>query len=52
MSIELHNEADEFIRLTLCFELREQQGRGRETGNVWRMSCAYHYGWRELPPCS
>ena len=52
MSIELHNEADEFIRLTVCLELRKQQRKGRETGNVWRMSCAYHYGWRELPPCS
>lgn len=25
MSIELHSEADGFIRLTLCFELRKQQ---------------------------
>ena len=41
MSIELHSEADEFIRLTLCFELRKPQGRGRETGkcleNVMRI---------------
>ena len=30
MSIELHSEADEFIRLTLCFELRKKAGGKRK----------------------
>ena len=48
MSIELHSETDEFIRLTVCLELRKQQRKGRETGNVWRVSCAPDHGWTEL----
>ena len=42
MSIELHNEADEFIRLTVCLKVKRATGKRKRNGkcleNVMRIS--------------